>query len=80
LTLDAAGNLYGTTTGGGVHGSVRVVELTPSTGGSWSEQVPYVFKSDGWNSGPVDTLIFDAAGNLYGTEVGGGTSDLGTTP
>ncbi|MGA7891616.1 MAG: choice-of-anchor tandem repeat GloVer-containing protein, partial [Candidatus Sulfotelmatobacter sp.] len=78
LIFDAAGNLYGTTTAGGIHGAGTLFEMTPTTGGSWTEQVLYVFKSENTYSGPEDALIFDGAGNLYGTEVGGGTADEGT--
>jgi uncharacterized repeat protein (TIGR03803 family) len=64
LVLDASGNLYGTTTGGGIHGGGTVFELTPKTGGGWMEQVLYNFDNGSYPSGG---LIFDAVGNLYGT-------------
>jgi uncharacterized repeat protein (TIGR03803 family) len=79
LIADAAGNLYGTTEGGGRYGAGTVFKLTPSTNGKWRESVLYSFKgypllgnNDGWQ--PTAGLIFDAAGNLYGTtEFGGGS-------
>jgi uncharacterized repeat protein (TIGR03803 family) len=83
LIFDAAGNLYGTTrfggpnqvsNGGGSGSAGTVFELTPGTGGSWTEKVLYSFgatASDGAN--PTGGVIFDAAGNLYGTTLYGGT-------
>ncbi len=75
LAFDRAGNLYGT---GAVGGSVRrgvVFKLTPvSTGGAWSESVLYDFAGvdDGYQ--PESGVIFDGAGNLYGTTANGGAS------
>jgi len=68
LTFDADGNLYGTTLLGGDHNCGTVFELTPDTGGAWTETVLYSFAgypTDGAH--PYAGLIFDAAGNLYGT-------------
>jgi uncharacterized repeat protein (TIGR03803 family) len=69
LIFDAAGNLYGTTAGGGAYGYGTVFELAPSAGGSWAETVLYSF-TGGNDSGPTDSLIFDGEGNLYGTTTG----------
>jgi uncharacterized repeat protein (TIGR03803 family) len=80
LTWDAAGNLYGTTIYGGVitkgcgSGCGTVFELSPTSGG-WKEHVLYRFK---WVPGgrdgqaPYASVVFDGAGNLYGTTAGGG--------
>src|ERR1039458_9150522 len=78
LIFDAAGNLYGTTVEGGTGGSWGAVfELTPAAGGGWTEQVLLTFDgTDGQY--PYGGLIFDAAGNLYGTASYGGTYDYGT--
>jgi hypothetical protein len=74
LILDAAGNLYGTTSIGDNAGSV--FELSPTASGEWNETVLYNFSgpagSDGAN--PAAGLIFDAAGNLYGTTQNGGNT------
>ena len=76
LVFDAAGNLYGTTMEGGIHGQGMVFELTPQESGSWTEKVLHSFNStDG--AYPYAGLIFDAAGNLYGTTVRGGIHDDG---
>jgi uncharacterized repeat protein (TIGR03803 family) len=77
LIFDAAGNLYGTTYGGGASGYGTVFKLTPNADGSWTESVLHSFNgSDG--SSPFAGLIFDAAGNLYGTTSLGGGSNFGT--
>src|ERR1035437_6510944 len=74
LIVDAAGNLYGTTSQGGTgsncgaFGCGTVFELTPAAGGGWTETVLYSFNYNGTDgAGPLAGLIFDAAGNLYGT-------------
>jgi len=76
VTLDSAGNLYGATAAGGPGQGGAVYELTPSRTGSWSEKLLYAFdyrnKSDGTN--PICNLIFDSAGNLYGTTFSGGST------
>jgi uncharacterized repeat protein (TIGR03803 family) len=74
LIFDASGNLYGTTAKGGDQNNGTVFELTPQKGGSWTEKVPYEFNPNGrGGANPFAGLIFDEAGNLYGT-----TNDLGT--
>jgi uncharacterized repeat protein (TIGR03803 family) len=78
LIFDADGNLYGTTTQGGAYGHGTVFKLTPSSGGKWKETVIHEFAgypSDG--AFPRCQLIFDAAGNLYGTALGGGSANFG---
>jgi uncharacterized repeat protein (TIGR03803 family) len=74
LILDAAGNLYGTTWLGGAYGLGTVFELTPTAGGGWTETVLYSFGANGPFDAafPYAGLIFDAAGNLYGTTYQGG--------
>ena len=39
LVFDTAGNLYGTTGGGGAFGDGTVFELTPGTGAFWTEKI-----------------------------------------
>lgn len=74
LIFDEAGNLYGTTVLGG--GSGTVYELTPS-GNAWTENVLYDFSGEGGYE-PYGGLIFDNAGNLYGTTQDGGLNYSGT--
>lgn len=74
LVFDAEGNLYGTTFLGGTssQGGGTVFKLTPSSDGSWKETVLYSFKSGRDGASPYSGVVFDKAGNLYGTTVGGG--------
>ena len=75
LAFDSAGNLYGTTFGGG-HGDGVVYRLTPSHG-SWSETVVYAFSGGSDGSSPQDGVVLDRAGNLYGVTEWGGANSLG---
>jgi uncharacterized repeat protein (TIGR03803 family) len=78
LVSDAAGNLYGTTLGGGANHSGTVFELLRGDNGEWTEQLLYSFNggTDGWQ--PLAGLVFDAAGDLYGTTSLGGSAGDGT--
>jgi len=79
LAMDAAGNLYGTTFVGGAYGAGEVFELNHNPGGDWSETVLYSFTGGLDGANPYYSgVIFDASGNLYGTSVDGGASNLGT--
>jgi uncharacterized repeat protein (TIGR03803 family) len=73
LVFDTAGNLYGTTSGGGSHAHGVVFKLRPH-GGSWSENVLYSFKGGRDGKYPGASLVFDLSGNLYGTTFFGGWS------
>ena len=78
LIFDAAGNLYGTTIAGGSHGEGTVFELTPKAGGNWTETILHAFNNGGKDgNSPYVGLILDAAGNLYGTTLQGGTRQRG---
>jgi uncharacterized repeat protein (TIGR03803 family) len=70
LTQDAAGNLYGTTAGTGLHDYGTVFKLTFANG-SWTYTFLHDFdQSDGW--GPEGKVVIDGQGNLYGTTSLGG--------
>jgi len=83
LVSDVAGNLYGTTIEGGLGcptntlGCGVVFEISPNGSGGWNQTVLHSF------SGPPDPanswapVIFDKAGNLYGTTGYGGTYNFG---
>jgi uncharacterized repeat protein (TIGR03803 family) len=72
--FDQAGNLYGTTTGGGTYGEGAVYQLTPADG-DWTEKVIYSFTGSGeYASG----LLAGKDGNLYGTTLQGGDLGYGT--
>jgi len=84
LTLDQAGNLYGTTQIGGIPGCSgyscgTVFELAPS-GGGWTESVLYRFT--GYDDGywPYSGVILDKTGNIYGTTSDGGSKSGGGSP
>lgn len=77
LTFDPAGNLYGTTVGGGAHSDGTVFELTPASGGKWNESVIYSFTGGSDGMSPLGGVILDAAGSLYGT-TSRGASGSGT--
>jgi uncharacterized repeat protein (TIGR03803 family) len=88
LISDSSGNLYGTTSAGGGSpncgpvggGCGTVFELTPPGSGvdHWTETILYAFQggtTDG--AGPAAPLLFDAAGNLYGTTRDNGENNKG---
>lgn len=70
MIFDQVGNLYGTALTGGKHHDGTVFELTPS-GGGWTETTLHTF-TDRDGAYPAASLIFDQAGNLYGTTLFGG--------
>jgi hypothetical protein len=85
LTFDASGDLYGTTLEGrprslGYGGIAFELKPPPSSGQPWKEVVLYDFpqyQNDAAYSHAG--LIFDHAGNLYGTsQVGGSPKNVGT--
>ena len=70
VTLDAAGNIYGTASIGGntsvcPDGCGTVFELSPNSVGTYDFSVIFSFSSI-IHSYPQTSLVFDAAGNLYG--------------
>ena len=78
--MDSAGNLYGTAAVGGpgtncIDGCGVVFELMPRTGGSWTIRTLHAFDNNGKDGFfPQAGLIFDSAGNLYGTTFYGGAN------
>jgi uncharacterized repeat protein (TIGR03803 family) len=87
LIMDATGNLYSTTTGGGIGncqwdgGCGTVFQLTPNPDGSWTKTVLYNFAGSPGDGGyPLERghLIFDGSGNLYGTSQWHGAYGQGT--
>lgn len=71
LVMGSAGNLYGTTVQGGIHGSGTVFQLAPS-GSGWTHTVLYSFTGGADGGEPYKGVTLDAQGNLYGTAVTGG--------
>jgi uncharacterized repeat protein (TIGR03803 family) len=74
LVRDAAGNLYGTTFGGGRFGDGTVYKVDASG----NESVLYSFRGGSDGLFPSSSLVLDPAGNLYGTTDGGGAHNVGT--
>ena len=72
------GALYGATNGGGRYGAGLVYKLQPqptncpSAPCLWRETVLYNFTGEPDGAGPQGDLVFDRAGNLYGTTFYGG--------
>jgi uncharacterized repeat protein (TIGR03803 family) len=92
VVFDQHGNLYGATTDGGSDdcpgiaqcGTVFQLQPPDKKGAPWTENLLYIFKGKNSNDGetPAGGVIFDQAGNLYGTTAYGGSGDcvlLGTT-
>lgn len=87
LIIDSSGNLYGTAAVGGTYfggtcggaGCGTVYQLSPPSapGGSWTQTVLWQFRGNLNNvdgAEPASRLNRDAAGNLYGTTIAGGTN------
>ncbi len=71
LTLDAAGNLYGTTRCDGANGLGNVFKLTNTPNG-WVYTSLYDLTGGSDGSYPYSNVTFDENGNLYGTAYDGG--------
>jgi uncharacterized repeat protein (TIGR03803 family) len=80
VTLDAKGNLYGTTSSGGSYSYGTVFELKRLQSG-WAERILYNFQMQADGGIPYAGVVFDHAGNLYGgtTDGGGGVGGGGGT-
>jgi len=71
LVFDSAGNLWGSTQGGG-NGNGTVFELTPNSDGTYTESTLFMFTGASTGFDPNTDLVIDKAGNLYGTATNGG--------
>ncbi len=85
LVSDGAGNFYGTTVLGGTcpgwnqYGCGVVFEISPNGNGGWNETVLHTFAAPPDGANPFCApVIFDRAGNLYGTTEFGGTYNVGS--
>lgn len=76
LASDSAGNLYGTTYGGGAYGSGIVFKLSPGSSG-WTESVLYAFRGTRDGKYSFGDVILDATGKIYGTAFQGGGQGYG---
>jgi uncharacterized repeat protein (TIGR03803 family) len=81
VILDAAGNLYGTTVGGGFYtcgnANCGTVFKLKRSGGNWSLRVLHSFDGTDGDAPFYARLTFDSAGNLYGTTTAGGQDGYG---
>jgi uncharacterized repeat protein (TIGR03803 family) len=80
LVRDADGNLYGTTYDGGIYGgacgsSGCGTVFKVDANGKETRLHRFTGTPDGW--GPYAGLVRDAAGNLYGVTMNGGTYNVG---
>lgn len=69
LLLDA-GNLYGTTAGGGPRNNGTIFKLAPDGRGGWTETVLHIFNGNDGSLPLLAPLVSDARGNLYGVTQG----------
>ena len=77
LGIDNKGNLYGTTSGGGLDGGLGsglVYKLAPPAGGTgpWAETVLHTFSSATDGSRPLSGLLSTPDGTQYGVTTSGG--------
>jgi uncharacterized repeat protein (TIGR03803 family) len=76
LAVDAAGNVFGTTSAGGRHGAGTLFEITGVTSADF--RTLHHFKGGTDGAAPAAGLLVDAGGAVFGTTQAGGTADAGT--
>jgi uncharacterized repeat protein (TIGR03803 family) len=80
VLLDAHGNVYGTTFGGGIYhcefGCGVAFKLSPASIGGWSLTTLYSFTGGADGADPEAGMTFDTVGNLYGTTTFGGNLEI----
>jgi uncharacterized repeat protein (TIGR03803 family) len=75
LTMDASGNLYGTTFQDGAYGYGNVFRLTNSNG-NWTYTSLHDFTGGSDGGQPFGQVTLDANGDIYGTaSIGGAYGD-----
>jgi len=77
LVADGVGNLYGTTSEGGL-GSGTIFKLSPIGGGQWMETVVHSFEGPPDGAFAYNGMVVDGFGNFYGATVHGGDNDDGS--
>ncbi len=77
VTVDSAGNLYGTANLNGTFGYGMAYQLVPSESG-WTENILHQFQDSNDGGYPSAGLIPDGAGNLFGATQTGGSNGGGT--
>ena len=76
LVIDNAGNLFGTTSEGGL-GSGTIFKLSPVGGGKWNETVVHAFEGPPDGGFAYNGMVVDIFGNFYGATVHGGDNNDG---
>jgi uncharacterized repeat protein (TIGR03803 family) len=71
VVLDNAGNIYGTTFGGGIYSGGTVFLLRTGTKGHWSEVILHNFGHGNDGVAPLDGPTLGSSGDLYGTTESG---------
>ncbi len=77
VAIDSSGNLYGVMRNTSQSPYGVVFQLMPS-GSGWTRNILYRFTNGDDGGSPVGGLIFDQAGNLYGSTGSGGSGHGGT--
>lgn len=77
LSMDTAGDIYGTTFCAGANNLGNIFKLSPS-GGGWTYTSIHDFTGGTDGSRPFSEVTFDTAGNYYGTCIAGGAENSGT--
>jgi uncharacterized repeat protein (TIGR03803 family) len=72
VVLDAAGNIYGTTSNGGSAGCGIVYQLSRTKGGTWKETILHNFEGNRDGCSSSGFVILDEAGDLFGATASGG--------
>jgi hypothetical protein len=80
LVLDSAGNIYGTTSAGSFASAKAgaVFELSPAGGGTYTETVLHAFTGGDDGYRPLNGVILDSTGNIFGTTGFNGQLGFGT--
>jgi len=80
LLIDATGNLFGSSAGGGPDFSGTIFEFSPRVSGKWKEKILYSFCAPGCDSGQSPTgIIRDQDGDAYGMTAAFGPNGKGGT-
>lgn len=79
IVFDSAGNIFGETPDGGLHGKGTVFELLRTGPNSWQHKILHSFSGgvDG-AIGSLGPLLIDGHGNIFGVTEVGGTHSAGT--
>jgi len=77
VTLDSAGNIYGTTDWGGTYGSLNGYGTIFEVAADGTESLLHSFGGTGDGTTPDGAVTIESNGDMYGTTIGGGASGNG---